>query len=78
MATTETWQQKAQKRWQRAEWISGSGPFALLAHCGLLTVTLWETQEEAEEQKRMIDQIGCGGECFRHHEIVTLQEQEEA
>jgi hypothetical protein len=51
--------------------------YALLAHCrrgrlGGLTVTLWPTLEEAERSKRMIDAGGCGGCCYRDHEIVLL------
>jgi hypothetical protein len=38
---------KAKKHWPKAEWILGNGNIALLAHCGVLTVTLWTDEEEA-------------------------------
>ena len=60
--------------WPRAAWIEGDGGFALLARCGVLTVTLWPTPEEAEKAKAMIDHAGCGGHCrgAPGHEIVEL------
>lgn len=59
-------------RWRRAAWIDGDGPFALLAHCRVLTVTLHATRERAEHSKGIIDSTGCGGCCVRKHEIVEL------
>lgn len=59
---TRSWRSEAQKRWgKEAEWIRGNGQFALLARCRVLTVTLWSTRAEAEEQKRFIDKYACGG-----------------
>ena len=69
---------------KRAIWIAGGKDlstfaYALLAHChsrhsGGLTVTLWPTRAEAEERKGMIDNVGCGGGCYRHHEIVFIRD----
>ena len=46
----------------------------MLAHCGVLTVTLWPTPEEAEKAKATMDHTGCGGHCrgAPGHEIVEL------
>lgn len=46
----------AEKRYRNAAW----------------TVTLWHTRQEAEDTKRFIDDIGCGGMCKGKHEIVDL------
>lgn len=69
----KTWHTEAQRRWgKEAEWITGNGQFALLAWCKVLTVTLWSTTAEAEENKKFIDEMACGGGCTRNHEIVDL------
>jgi hypothetical protein len=63
----------AKKKWgKQAESIEGEGRYAVLARCGLLTINLCPTIEEAEEQKRFIDEIGCGGRCSKRHEVVDL------
>ena len=56
------WRSIAKKRWSKAEWITGNGPYALLAWCRVLTVTLWSSLQEAHRERELIDQIGCGGE----------------
>ena len=67
------WPKEAKRRWgKKAEWIQGDGQFALLAWCRVLTVTLWSTMVEAEEKKKFIDKMACGGGCTRNHEIVDL------
>jgi hypothetical protein len=67
------WQAEAKKLWgNEAAWIDGDGPFALLARCRTLTVTLWGTRDEAERQKSIIDGTGCGDACNRAHEIVDM------
>lgn len=61
-------------RWgKKAEWIEGDGQYALLAHCGVLTVSLHQTMESAEKDKKFIDTRACGGSCVGHHEIVDLK-----
>jgi len=71
--TDKGWLAEAQRRWgKKAAWIHGDGQFALLAWCRVLTVTLWSTMAEAEENKRFIDTMACGGGCTRNHEIVDL------
>jgi hypothetical protein len=67
------WLKEANRRWgKKAEWIQGDGQFALLAWCRVLTVTLWPTMAEAEQSKKFIDELGCGGMCTRKHEIIDL------
>lgn len=71
--TRSKWQSKAHKRWgKKAEWIQGDGPFAVLAHCRVLTVTLHATKGEADDSKAFIDRLACGGLCTRNHEIIDL------
>ena len=66
----------AERKWiRKAAWIGGDGPYALLAWCKTLTVTLHQTMEEAEKSKASIDQIGCGGACSRRHEIVDVRQK---
>ena len=50
----------------------GDGQFALLAWCGELSVRLYAKREDAEEQKKIIDKLGCGGSCHKRHEIVDM------
>lgn len=63
---------EARRRWRKAEWIAGEGPYALLAHCGVLTITLHGTREQAEEAKQFIDGFQCGHACTKDHEIVEI------
>ena len=65
----------AKKKWGRkACWIHGEGPWALLAHCRVLSVSLWETEAEVLEQKDIIDRTACGGKCIGNHEILNLDD----
>ncbi|GAI92523.1 unnamed protein product [marine sediment metagenome] len=71
--TTKSWRMEAKRRWgKKAAWIHGDGQFALLAWCRVLTVTLYTTRTEAEEQKKEIDRTACGGLCTGDHEIIDL------
>ena len=58
--------------WRKAEWISGNGEYASLAHCGVLTVELHKTLESVQKAKAVIDNSACGHRCVRDHEIVRL------
>ncbi len=54
-------------------WITGDGPYAVLAHCDeLLTVSLHPDHVIAEESIDVLDQFGCGHACGRRHEIVLI------
>lgn len=70
------YQRRAKQRWPHAEWVEGSGPFATLAHCRVLTVQLHRTRREAEAAKALIDECGCGGLCYNAHEILRLEQNE--
>lgn len=70
-----TWRTAADCIWPRAEWVTGDGPYALLAYCHVLTVTLWDDPDDAEHQKRIIDATACGHACSRNHEIIQLTDQ---
>ena len=69
-----------------AAWIRGNGRYALVAFCRHATVSLHETEESAQEQKKIIDETGCGGFCVNAHKVIDfgkayshdyLQSQEE-
>ncbi len=67
------WQKEAKRRWgKKAAWINYDGQYALLAWCKVLTVTLWLTMAKAEENKKFIDEMACGGGCTGNHEIIDL------
>jgi hypothetical protein len=71
-----TWYSAARCAWRKAEWITGQGPWATLAHCrGVLTITLHGTRRDAEQSLREIDRLGCGSGCGRMHEIVLIEEE---
>jgi len=50
----------------------GDGPFAVLAHCRVLGVSLHQTAAAAEASNALIDSTAHGGTCSRQHEIVEL------
>lgn len=64
--------------WKRSRpaWITGEGPFALLAWCRVLTITLHPTEAAARQAKARIDATGCGGFCSNRHEIVRIERGE--
>lgn len=66
------WETVAKCVWPRAYWIHGDGRFAVLAWCRVLTITLHEFPEPAEESKAFIDRYGCGGRCTGNHQIIEL------
>lgn len=67
------WTPTAKRRWPKANWISGRGPHACLAHCGELTIELCNSPAEAADAKAMIDATGCGHRCCGRHEIIDLR-----
>ena len=66
-----TYNATARRMYPEAEWVKGDGPYAILAHCPPLTVTLWRTRTEADDALAFIDQTGCGGGCTGRHEATT-------
>jgi hypothetical protein len=67
------WKRRARRRWRRTCWITGDGPYAVVAHCREVSVSLHHTQENADECLRSLARSGCGGACVMDHEIVDLQ-----
>jgi hypothetical protein len=70
--THRTYRTLAKCIWRRAEWIAGDGPYATLAHCRVLTVELHTTEAAARQALARIDEWGCGGRCYRDHDLVRL------
>jgi hypothetical protein len=68
------WNAKARRLYPRACWVSGDGPYAVLAYCRQLSIELIETLERAQARKEFIDGGGCCGRCCRAHEIVDLRD----
>lgn len=56
----------------RAAWIVGRGPFAVLAWCHVLTISLHPDLEAARKSLAFIDSTRCGGRCTGRHEIVRV------
>jgi hypothetical protein len=54
------------------EWIDGKGTYACIAWCHVPTVTLHETENEAQKAKERIDRTACGSRCLRKHEVVQV------
>jgi hypothetical protein len=71
-----SWRTKASQKWgERARWLSGEGPFAVIAPCREFSFSLWATKEAAEKAKVHLDQMGCGGGCNPLlHKVVDLSE----
>lgn len=69
-----TYRALALRRWPDAEWVSGEGPYALVAPCGVVTITLHKTLDSAERYKVPIDSTGCGHACRpgAPHDIIDL------
>ena len=57
---------------RRLEWVMGDGQFAVIAWCGVPTVTLHKRLEDARDAWETVNATGCGGRCSRRHEIVRL------
>ena len=63
----------ARCNWPRAAWITGEGPFAVVAYCRVTTITLHTTMDGACSALDLIDAGGCGGRCTRHHKLIRLE-----
>lgn len=57
---------------RKAEWVHGKGTYAVVAWCSHVTVTVWETESEANAAKTEIDAAGCSGRCRRSHELIRI------
>lgn len=53
-----------------AAWVTGAGPYLVLAYCRQLTITRHQTLERAVKAKQGIDGSGCGSNCVGVHVIA--------
>jgi hypothetical protein len=76
-----TWNALAKCLWPRSIWVSGNGRYASRSDCPHSagrrlewggTVILYDSRQEAEQAKAMIDRLACGGQCWRRHKVVDL------
>jgi hypothetical protein len=73
---TSSWRTEATQKWGAyARWLSGEGPFAVIAPCREFSFSLWGTREAADKAKAHLDQMGCGVGCNPLlHKVVDLSE----
>ena len=65
---------RARRKWPRAIWIVGDGPYASVSRCPPgETVMLFGTMAEAETLKNFIDSTGCCEGCRLDHLTVELK-----
>jgi len=75
-----SWRTRAQCALRPTLWVTGNPPltgpcFASVSDCRgqrYRTVVLCPTREQAEKAKRLIDNTGCGGGCWRRHRVVEI------
>jgi hypothetical protein len=72
--THHCWQSLAECRWPEAAFVTGDGPFALVARCDMVSVALYETAHEAARRWKRMDTVGCGRGCDHRHEVVELDQ----
>lgn len=70
--THRGFQSLAECIWPEAAYITGDGPYALVAHCDMLSVALYETATEAGDARRRLSTVGCGRTCERRHQLAVL------
>jgi hypothetical protein len=58
--------------WRNAEWIKGEGPYAVLAYCSVLTITLHATEQSANDAINEIGETGCGEKCEGEHSLTEF------
>lgn len=63
-----------------AAWVSGEGRWATLAGCGVLTIKLHRTENEARLALGFLHAYGCGHRCakksrWQRHRLVYLGEK---
>jgi hypothetical protein len=69
----DSYLRRARKKWPRAIWIIGDGPYASVSRCPPgETVMLFGTMAGAEALKSFIDITGCCEGCRRDHVAVEL------
>jgi hypothetical protein len=74
LAKPDSYFRRARKKWPRAIWIIGDGPYASVSRCPPGdTVMLFGTMAQAEALKSFIDSTGCCEGCRRDHLAVELK-----
>jgi hypothetical protein len=77
MTRRSEWEREAWRRWPRACWVSGSGPWALVALCGgprRTSISLWQTEEDAVRRKAsLVCGSGCSGSSSIEHKVIDLR-----
>ena len=68
----QAWPALARCMWRHAAWISGDGPWAVIAWCGVASVSLHEDPDAADLAIERVDATGCGSQCTGRHELVRL------
>jgi len=72
--THHCWQAVAECTWPDAAFVTGDGPFALVARCDMVSIALYETAHEVQRRWKRMDTIGCGRRCEHRHEVVVLDQ----
>lgn len=67
-----THQTLAECCWPHAAWVVGDGPYAVLAHCDMLSITLHDTPEAGRVALARVDELRCCRKCDGRHELVVL------
>ena len=70
--THRGFQSLAECVWPDAAYVIGDGPYALVAHCDMLSVALYETAAEAGQARRRMNTVGCGKSCEGRHQLAVL------
>ena len=70
--THRGFQSLAECTWHEAAYVIGDGPYALVAHCDMLSVALFETAAEAGQARRRMNTVGCGKTCEGRHQLAVL------
>lgn len=70
--THRGYQSLAECMWPAVAYVIGDGPFAVLAHCDMFTVSLYETSTEARRRARALEANGCGKTCEGRHELIAM------
>lgn len=70
--THHSWSSLAGCCWPDAGYITGDGPHAVVARCGMVAVSLHTTAADAGRRVRRLDTVGCGRGCQGRHHVAVL------
>lgn len=70
--THHGYQSLAECCWPDAAYVTGDGPYALVATCEMVSVALYDSESEARRRRSRLDTVGCGRGCERHHDLFDL------